>query len=599
MNRALTNRFLRSSAAALLALVLSAPAALSQDRAASGEDRLPPAGTFSGALLAARSAERAADYDTAVKFFREAIGFAEDAQVEGLRQSLLQALVLTGQFDEAVELASQLNEDGGVTVDPQNLILLTLVTDALSSREYNRATQFLDVAGMNDLETLVLDGMLAWAQQGLGDANAADEAINGLDADGRAEWVRFYARYLRGMLAEQRGDPVAARKAYESAVNDQATGSQLPESYARAATALATLDVRAGNADAAREVIANARSVIGNDVAFDAIERAIEAGAGLPPHVEGIADGAGELLYGLGTALSGGRTGDLARNYLQFSRALASDPALSLLALARLEEIAQRPEKAVALYDVVPPNSPFAVDAALQRGLNLADMEKLDEAIDTLSGVRQERPDDLRVVLALGNTFALDERWSDAASLYDEAIANIDEASARDWVLYYRRAIAFERMKEWPKAEADFLQALELRPDHPPVLNYLGYSWIDMNMNLDEALGMIEKAVSLQPNSGAYVDSLGWAHYRLGNFDEAVEQLERALSLETSDPVIHDHLGDAYWRVGREREARYQWGHALRMDLEPEDRKRIRRKLTEGLEPVAEKGDDPAKPDRA
>ena len=588
--------FLRASTIAL-AISLAAPA-FAQSSAKPGADRLPPAGTFSGALLAARSAERNEDYDTAVKFLREAIGFAEDDAVEGLRQSLLQALVLTGQFDAAVELAEQLNDGDGVTVDPQNLILLTLVTDALASREYNRATQFLDVAGMNDLETLVLDGMQAWAQLGLGEAEAAKTAIDGLDSDGRAEWVRFYARYLRGMLAEQQGDPVAARKAYETAVNDTAVGSQLPETYARAATALATLDVRAGNHDAALETIENARRTVGNDVAFDMVEEAARSGASLPPHVETIADGAGELLYGLGTALSGGRTGDLARNYLQFARVLSSDPALPLLALARLEEIAEEPEKAVALYDEVPENSPFAVDAALQRGLNLADMEMLDEAVEALVGVKGERPDDLRVVLALGNTYALGERWSDAASLYDEAIAGLAEETRRDWVLYYRRAIARERMGEWPKAEADFLRSLELRPDHPPVLNYLGYSWIDMNMNLDRALGMIEKAVSLQPNSGAYVDSLGWAHYRLGNFDDAVRELERALSLETSDPVIHDHLGDAYWRVGREREARYQWGHALRMDLEPEDRKRIRRKLTEGLEPVAER-DATAKPDRA
>ena len=587
----------------LAALALSVSLALpmgvgAQERAQRGVETLPPAGTFSGALLAARSAERASDYDTAVKFLREAIGFAEDEQVEGLQQSLLQSLVLSGRFDAAVELANELNDGEGVSVDPQNLILLTLVTDALTSREYNRATQFLDVAGMNDLEVLVLDGLLAWAQQGLGDAEAADAAIAGLDSGDRADWVRFYARYLRGMILEQRGDTVSAAKAYREALADQATGSQLPETYARVATALATLDVRAGNRDGALETLAEARRVIGNDIALDAVETAARSGASLPPHVAGVADGAGELLYGLGTALSGGRTGDLARNYLQFARVLSSDPALPLLALARLEELAQRSEEAVALYDAVPAKSPFATDAALQRGLNLADMERLDEAVSALAAVRDERPDDIRVVLALGNTYALAENWTDAAALYGEAIDKIETEDARDWILYYRRAIAFERMGEWPKAEADFLKALDLRPDHPPVLNYLGYSWIDMNMNLDRALGMIELAVEKEPNSGAYVDSLGWAHYRLGNFEEAVAQLEKALSLETSDPVIHDHLGDAYWRVGREREARYQWGHALRMDLEAEDRKRIRRKLTEGLEPVAE-GDSETKPDRA
>ena len=227
----------------------------------------------------------------------------------------------------------------------------------------------------------------------------------------------------------------------------------------------------------------------------------------------------------------------------------------------------------------------------LQRGLNLADMDRLDEARTELRAVYDERPDDLRVVIALGNTLAMAEAWDEAAELYDEVLAGIEDTETVHWLLFYRRGIAHERLDEWPSAEADFQRALELQPDHPAVLNYLGYSWIDMNTNLDEGLEMIRKAVSIQPNSGAFVDSLGWAYYRLGRFEEAVTELERALTLETSDPVIHDHLGDAYWRVGREREARFQWGHALKMDLEPEDRRRIRAKLTDGLEPVAENGD--------
>ena len=90
-------------------------------------------------------------------------------------------------------------------------------------------------------------------------------------------------------------------------------------------------------------------------------------------------------------------------------------------------------------------------------------------------------------------------------------------------------------------------------------MNYLGYSWVDMNMNLDEALDMIRKAVDLRPSDGYIVDSLGWAYYRLGRFDEAVRELERAVSLKPDDPVLNDHLGDAYWRAGRKLEATFQW----------------------------------------
>ena len=115
------------------------------------------------------------------------------------------------------------------------------------------------------------------------------------------------------------------------------------------------------------------------------------------------------------------------------------------------------------------------------------------------------------------------------------------------------------------------------------VLNYLGYSWIDQNRNLKQGLALIEKAVKQKPDDGYIVDSLGWAHYRMGNYKEAVKHLERAVELRPEDPVLNDHLGDAYWRVRREREARFQWDQALTLKPEPEDADKIKKKLQKGL----------------
>ena len=138
------------------------------------------------------------------------------------------------------------------------------------------------------------------------------------------------------------------------------------------------------------------------------------------------------------------------------------------------------------------------------------------------------------------------------------------------------------------KAEADLKHALELSPDQPLVLNYLGYSWIDKGQNLQEALKMIQRAVELRPNDGYIVDSLGWAFYRLGNLPKATQFLERAIELLPEDPTINDHLGDVYWRAGREAEARYQWRRALQFGPEPADAKTIETKLDRGLEKPAQ-----------
>jgi Flp pilus assembly protein TadD len=181
----------------------------------------------------------------------------------------------------------------------------------------------------------------------------------------------------------------------------------------------------------------------------------------------------------------------------------------------------------------------------------------------------------------------MEEDYRAMAKNYDAAVEIINPAPRREhWGLYYQRGIAYERLKEWDMAEPNFKKALELFPDHPQVLNYLGYSWIDMNIHLEEGLAMIQKAVAARPTDGYIVDSLGWAYYRLGRYDDAVHELERAVTLKESDPTINDHLGDAYWRVGRKLEATFQWKRVLSAEPDDELADAVNKKLEEGLPPV-------------
>jgi Flp pilus assembly protein TadD len=115
------------------------------------------------------------------------------------------------------------------------------------------------------------------------------------------------------------------------------------------------------------------------------------------------------------------------------------------------------------------------------------------------------------------------------------------------------------------------------------VLNYLGYSWVDQGVNLDEAFKMLRRAVDLRPNDGYIVDSLGWAHYKLGHYQEATDALEKAIDLKPADPVVNDHLGDAYWRVNRRTEAHFQWNHARDMKPDTDELPKILDKIDHGL----------------
>lgn len=189
----------------------------------------------------------------------------------------------------------------------------------------------------------------------------------------------------------------------------------------------------------------------------------------------------------------------------------------------------------------------------------------------------------LQALDALGNILRSRKLYADAVDVYNRAIALIPKPDRRHWVYFYARGTSYERLKNWPPAETDLKKALELYPDQPLVLNYLGYSWIDQGINLDDGMRLIERAVAVKPDDGYIVDSLGWAHFKRGNYAEAVRYLERAVELRPDDPVLNDHLGDALWKVGREREARFQWDQSLTLKPEPEDALKTRRKIDDGL----------------
>ena len=185
--------------------------------------------------------------------------------------------------------------------------------------------------------------------------------------------------------------------------------------------------------------------------------------------------------------------------------------------------------------------------------------------------------------ITLSDLLRANDRNDEAAVVLDTLIA---EAKAPDWQLYYARGQAHERAGRWPQAEADLSKALSLRPDEPELLNYLGYGLIDRGERLKEALAMVEKAVAANPRSGAMIDSLGWAHYRLGDYPKAIELLEQAVELEAGDPEINSHLGDAYWMVGRKDEAVFQWRRVLTLDPDDKIRADSERKLESGLGPT-------------
>ena len=277
--------------------------------------------------------------------------------------------------------------------------------------------------------------------------------------------------------------------------------------------------------------------------------------------------------------------GSVSLTYGRYALALQPDNAAALLLVADVLDQQNRWTESNALFARIPADSPFSWSARLRSAENLHQLGRSDEAAAMFEKMAAERPDRVDALLALGQLRRVQERYADAALVYDAAIARLGTPQPRHWTIFYARGITNERSKQWPKAEADFLKALELQPEQPDVMNYLAYTWVDMNINLERAFPMLERAVELRPNSGHIIDSLAWALYRKGRYAEAVPLMDRAVEILPQDPVILDHLGDIYWRVGREAEARFSWQRSLGNKPDADLRAELQRKLENGLPP--------------
>ncbi|MDQ2704561.1 MAG: tetratricopeptide repeat protein, partial [Pseudomonadota bacterium] len=507
-----------------------------------------------------------------------------------LQQSLMLALISEGRFDEALPYAGELKN----TPEIQRLARLALAIDAFRQKEYRVAEPLLTVEA-SDLDGLIARIMIAWARLGAGDHDAAMTTLDELTGP---DWYGLFVNYSKGLVAEEAGLNEEADAAYQSAIDDMAAGGAAPDAWLRAAEAYAGFLARQGKKDAALAVLDKADEFVSGRLPLIDLRSRIMKGEPIARMVSTPSEGASELLLILASALNRGGGESFVRLYLQYALALKPDSDVALVQLAGVSERQNDAEGAIELYRQIPTTSPLKRLSQLQLGLNLADLDRRDEAITQLQALVDENPEDMRGYLALGGVYASKEDFAGAARVYDKAVERLeakkfsmpgDPKAANHWNIYYQRGIAYERLKEWPKAEPNFRKALELFPNQPQVLNYLGYSWIDMNINLEEGMEMIRKAVELRPSDGYIVDSLGWAHYRLGEYEDAVRELERAVSLKPNDPVLNDHLGDAYWRAGRRLEATFQWSHARDMEPEPAVLAEVEKKLKEGLPPVDNK----------
>lgn len=580
------NKLLRLlSGAAMLALVATTGSHYAfAEEAAAVEDAEPfdltSANTFAGAFLAARTADVDRDYAMAADLYRIALQFEPDNRE--VKQRLMITLLIGGEFDKGVKVAEDLKSDRAV----ERITTVVRAIDAIRKREYRTAQKLLKYEGPNDLDRLMSTLLSAWAKYGQGRPKEALAQIKALDGP---EWFRVFKNYHAGAIALAAGDKATARARLNDAILDREGGSAAPDTFMRAVEALARFEAREGNKQKALDTVSVGENLVNNYTPLEALRKSIEEGKHQEQQVRTAVQGAAAVLFSIGGALNREGAEDIVSLYLQTARRLDPESADILVMLGGIAENLKKEQEAIALYRSVPEDSPMRRVSELQLGLALAGVGKVDEAKKHLQGLIEVDPKNIRNYLAYGSVLSDAKAYKEMGELYDRAVEAIGPVPKRgDWTVFFQRGIAYERQKLWEKAEPNFRKALELNPDQPQVLNYLGYSWVDMNINLEEGLEMIRKAVELKPDDGYIVDSLGWAYFRMNRFDEAVGELERAAELMAGDPTINDHLGDAYWRVGRKLEAVFQWNQALELEPEEAEIPKIKAKIENGLPPLAQ-----------
>ncbi|WP_407160433.1 tetratricopeptide repeat protein [Bradyrhizobium sp. STM 3557] len=529
--------------------------------------------TTSGSYLAARHASVERDAASAAAFYRSAL--RTDPKNSELLDRAFISSVADGDVDEAVKLAERI-----LTVDKSNRIARLVVgVQNIKLKKYAAAQSNINQSVRGPITDLVATLLSAWAAYGAGDSKAAVASIDKLAGP---EWYPIFKDLHAGMIYELAGKEKDAGVRFERAY-------KLDDSMLRITEAYAHWLSRNKDAAAATAIYEAFDKKLARHPLVQEGLRETREGKKLPPLVDSAQAGAAEALYGIGATLTRRGGEDLALVYLQLALYLQPNHPLALLSLADLYETVKKPQMAIKIYERVPASSPLKRNAQIQLATDLDSADRSDEAIKILKDVIAQDPKDLEAIMALGNIERGRKKFADCAVTYSQGIESLppnnDKANS---VYYYYRGICEERSKQWPKAEADMRKALELQPEQPHVLNYLGYSWIDQGTNLDEGMKMIKRAVEQRPDDGYIVDSLGWAYYRIGNYEEAVKNLERAIDLKPEDPTINDHLGDAYWRIGRKLEAKFQWAHARDLKPEPEELPKIEAKIQSGLP------DDPA-----
>ncbi len=541
----------------------------------SGKIEIPDLGlsTF-GNYLAGRHAQFAANPAFAIEYYKSALKKSPD-NIDLLRR--LAALYISeGKIKPATALAHRLTK---MSAENNNISWLVLVLAKVRAQKYAAAADLIDRLPDAGFNTFSVPMIRAWLLAGQKKYN---EALKILDKKTSNKGLQALFGIHGALISELAGRNKEAEKRFKK------TAALRKNANLRLTMLFGKFYERIGQSQKAKAIYDRYKRQRPLTTMLDSAYQRIKSGKKPKPNNSSARDGVGEALFSLGFAIQS----QSPRQTVIFSQlAVYLRPSFTIAKLLLAESLDgnDRLEDANKVYRSVATDAAFAWTARLRIANNLDRMDETEDAIRELQAMSNENQTRTDALVNMANILQRHKRYAESNKAYEQAKSRIPKLKTQHWSLLYYNGISYERTKRWPLAEKEFLKALELRPNHPSVLNYLGYSWVEQGLHLDRAQKMIRSAVKQRPRDGYIIDSLGWVLYRLGDMKGAVKQLERAVELRPEDPTINDHLGDIYWAVGRKNEATFQWKRALTLEPEKDIIPKIELKLKEGLPKDANK----------
>jgi tetratricopeptide (TPR) repeat protein len=500
-----------------------------------------------GAFLAARYADTQNQPAVATKYYDEALR-ADPGNPELIGEGFMAALLAGSPSAEV--LAAQVPNNG--------LSMMLEGNQAAISGDFGRASRLFAQLPQDELSELVKPLLVAWAQVGQGDTEAALAGLRPSFNKGTFGGVYVLNAAL---IADAAHDDRQAGQLYASVSASQPN--------LRLAEILASWQARQGEpAQAESELSALVQAHPDLRIALPQLQAQM-----MKPVINTPAQGMAEAYLTLAGALGQPSQSFLRVTFLRFALQLRPDLTAARLLLANTqaggEDADATPsraemEDALATLQPIATGDPLYGPAVLQEANLLATLGRPQAAVTLLDGLIALVPGDLDLLQTAGDVWRDANQPGKAIGYYDRAIAALgNPAPEAAWTLFFDRGICEDQVGNWPAAQADILHALALSPNQPYVLNYLGYSWALRGQNLDKTHAMLQEAAGLDPNDGAVIDSLGYVDMRQGHTKEAVALLIQAVELDPDEPEVNAHLGDAFWQAGEKLQADYQWRRAL------------------------------------